>query len=327
MEKETQINWRKILTWILLAACLLTVFLPWIRIEVHVLGGSYTIRDLLELALGASGAETSPDQWLKEMIQDSYRRGGEQPVSEDAILDALMCIINGRMNLLQAARTGRTLSRAMEWNQAAPTGTYPDGAAVAASPFAEREEAEELLSSAQTKLFVGAILAWVLLAALVLGVLFASWGVYRGETRDVRRVLVPVLALLVLNLISVWQCNSGVQELMELRGNNNGAISVLSLTGGNIKFVYNGAGPFLCPLFAALAWLTMSWRRGSLAALLGKERRVPALRWVCPSCGSRHLQSAAFCPKCGTAKPEAPTPAETEACEKNTPEGGEQTQD
>ena len=298
MPDKKSVMGRKIAAWILLAAALLMLLLPWLSLRISAYGRSVSVREALTSALAFAGDYITEEEIVEE-LRESMRDMAEEAMSEygvyldaDASTDALLELLLGRLTPVRTARIAGALGKLLK-----------AGAQILPMTLDDMDPTEQklvdLIGSTGRRLRVDAALFRILGALLILSALFAAWCVYREKPRGVLVCVGAALALLLLSGIAAARDNGLLKSLLKLIAEEEPDIQGFTLVFGNMTRLFHlTAAPFFCLIAACLAWCAMVV---DLSRLRGIEIRFGG--WTCPACGAKAPEKAAFCPACGAQRP------------------------
>ena len=297
MPDKKNVMGRKIAAWILLAAALLMLLLPWLSLRISAYGRSVSVREALTSALAFAGDYITEEEIVEE-LRESMRDMAEEAMSEygvyldvDASTDALLELLLGRLTPVRTARIAGALGKLLK-----------AGAQILPMTLDDMDPTEQklvdLIGSTGRRLRVDAALFRILGALLILSALFAAWCVYREKPRGVLVCVGAALLMLLFSWVAVARDNGLLKSMIKLFQEDVGDDLFLGVFDNLAKLFRLTAAPFLCLIAACLAWCAMVV---DFSRLRGIEIRFGG--WACPVCGAKAPEKAAFCPACGAQRP------------------------
>lgn len=331
----------KILALLLIAASLVMVFLPWLRIivDIPMLNSSMTLEKLLNMAgqsVDSTVAELQPK--LEELTDTIYDSTGVT-VETGGIVQLVKDVFRGNFSPVKLAGTVGTMHSVLnQFMKAVDTQTQSD-----ASAMSQVSLYLPVIRQAQSSFSTWTVVLWVIVALLgVLG-LVALISIFTDHPFGLLPYLLLSAVTLTGTLILRSKLNSSMSSGMQLAGGMGADMSALNTLGVDMtKIFHMGIAAYLCVALALLAFLLMfiKERKPVTAPMAvgyapspyparqsvsqqpaGVPSRPAGPTWTCPNCGSVRGASERFCGACGGKKPEAPAPRRCANCGKELPNG------
>ena len=326
----------KIIAVLLLAASLVMLFLPWLKIlvEIPMLGRRMNLEEMLQLSGQSSDSMLEEVRsGIQDAIQDVYDSTGVT-VDGESVLKLVRSVMHGSFSPLNLATTLSTAKQVLgQFTKALEIQSQNSSGITAAQISAYLPMVRQANSSIGT----WSIVLWALLALLaILGIVALACAI-----SDHKLGILPYLLLsagtLAGTLLLRSSLNNSMTNGMQLASMGGADLSALNMLGINMNEIFRmGIAAYLCVALALLAFLLMfiKEKKSAPAPMTGgytpspyparqtapqagqtaAPARPAASPWTCPNCGSVRGGTERFCGTCGGKRPEAPTPRRCSRC-------------
>ncbi len=204
------IKWKGF-AWLLLAACLLTLLLPWITLREN----GHSAWEMMRGMIG----EEQLEQEIREAIEEEADAAAEEgyELDPEAMSDAILLLLHGDFRIWDSARFSAAVCGGLSvtMQRIEPYFFDEEGNAKEVGPFGEEErEILALLRNTADRFRMEAVLWWILLGLALAGALCAAVSILREKRWGVYIFGVTALALFLLNLTAVLRNNSLIEKIL-----------------------------------------------------------------------------------------------------------------
>ncbi|MBQ6274280.1 MAG: hypothetical protein IJK63_08655 [Oscillospiraceae bacterium] len=296
---------KKGFAWLLLAACLLTLLLPWMKLNVN----GTTLWDLLSLFVPA-------DEDVEQVIRESAAEMSVEAAEQGYALDAedmsfsIIRVLHGKLRVWEIPRVAAAMSAYLavavkegneELDREETEPVYPSIADQHAEYVRMMRDFVAVLDQLGRRWHTEALLYWIFLALALLGAICAGICVARDKRWGSYAFFLTALALFLLNLIAVRRDNALPEKLFGIVGEDEVPAALLSF---GAKFFHIGAAS---ACFVILAALLALHARFDLVDLAGRLKRSPGETPAAPAAELPALAEEPAPP--AEAEPTEPVPA------------------